>query len=161
MDVNITIYSSVTDDSDSEWESCLEFLETLACSTCPEPLTHRASHGDAAQINRRGWDRSSPWPPDPFPSALAGGVHRRPGRQERRQPEADPTEPPREDLDYGGRGRSLGGLQVGPPIDGLHFLFGFLDKAPRLRGGGLAQLVIKHFFQRLIIGWTGNWFWKI
>lgn len=39
--------------------------------------------------------------PSSSPVPLAGGLHRGPGRQERRQPEADPAEPPREDLDHG------------------------------------------------------------
>lgn len=43
---------------------------------------------------------------------FSGGLHRRPRCQERREPQTDAAQPPRQDLDHGGRGRSLGGLQV-------------------------------------------------
>lgn len=62
------------------------------------------SLGTAAQSNQH----SSPPPPPRF----TGGLHRRPGCQERRQPQTDPAQPAGADLDHGGGGRSLCRLQV-------------------------------------------------
>lgn len=48
-------------------------------------------------------------------ACLAGSLHRRSRCKKWRQPQADPAEPSRQNLDDGGRRRSLGGIQVHQP----------------------------------------------
>lgn len=47
-----------------------------------------------------------------YDSAIVGGIHSWSGCKEWCQPEADPAEPSRQDLDHGGWRRSLSSLQV-------------------------------------------------